>query len=117
MTMIKISTALVAPILVGLSLSNAEAHHSGAMYDRTKDVTLEGTVKEWQWTNPHSFLQVLDGKGVEWSIEGGAAVLMKRTGWERTSFKPGDKVIVVFHPLKSGDNGGTVTKVTNESDN
>ena len=96
-----------------------DAHHSGAMYDREKDVTLEGTVKEWQWTNPHVYLQLMvtDAKGVttEWSIEGGALTNMKRVGWERTAFNFGDVVSVLFHPLKSGAAGGTVIEATNKT--
>lgn len=120
MTRIKVSSAVVAAILMGLSVSKAQAHHSGAMYDPIKTVTMEGVVKDWQWTNPHSFLQVVvrdpGGKFVEWSCELGASVLLGRTGWQRTSFKPGDKVTVVVHPLKSGAFGGTVVKATNETD-
>jgi hypothetical protein len=120
MRAIKICNAVVATILVGLSVSNAQAHHSGSMYDPVKTVSLEGVVKDWQWTNPHSFLQVMardpNGKSVEWSCELGASVLLGRTGWKRTSFKPGDKVMVVVHPLKSGADGGTVVKATNETD-
>lgn len=105
-------------MLAVMPVMPARAHHSGLMYDREKDVTLEGTVKEWQWTNPHVYLQVMvtDSKGVavEWSIEGGALVNMKRAGWERTAFKPGDKVSVLFHPLKSGAAGGTVIDATNK---
>jgi Family of unknown function (DUF6152) len=109
-------------ILVSLLIITAlpvYAHHSGAIYDREKDVTIEGTVKEWQWTNPHVFLQVLvtDSKGVstEWSIEGGALTNMKRAGWERSGFNFGDKVTVIFHPLKSGAPGGTVIEATNKT--
>jgi hypothetical protein len=95
------------------------AHHSAAMYDHEKDVTIEGTVKEWQWSNPHVFLQVLvtDSEGVttEWSIEGGALTNMKRAGWERTAFNFGDTVSVVFHPLKSGAPGGTVITAINKT--
>src|SRR5439155_9732599 len=103
------------PISVALLVFVAgpvDAHHAGTIYDHEKDTTLEGTVKEWQWTNPHVFLQVLvtDGTEIttEWSIEGGALTNMKRAGWERTSFNTGDKVSVTFHPLKSGAPGGTV---------
>jgi len=110
-------------IAILLSLVSAvvpvHAHHSAAMYDHEKDVTVDGTVKEWQWTNPHVFLQVLvtDSKGVttEWSIEGGALTNMKRAGWERTAFNFGDKVTVVFHPLKSGAPGGTVITAINKT--
>jgi len=109
-------TIWAALLVVGMT--PASAHHSGAMYDREKDVTLDGVVKEWQWTNPHVYLQVLvtdkQGKTVEWSIEGGAMVNMKRAGWEKTAFGPGDEVSVVFHPLGSGAPGGTVIEATNK---
>ena len=110
--------AICAALLI-LAVVPAKAHHSGLMYDREKDVTLEGTVKEWQWTNPHTYLQLMvtDSRGVsvEWSIEGGALVNMKRSGWERTAFNFGDKVSVLFHPLKSGAPGGTVIEARNKT--
>ena len=108
--------AIIATVVLGVSANSAFAHHSSAMYDRTKEVTLSGVVKEFQWTNPHTWLQVVvsdkSGKTVEWSIEGGAVSLMKRAGWAREGLKPGDKVDVVFYQLKDGDNGGTVIQVT-----
>ena len=113
------SFATILAALLVLTAIPTYAHHSGAIYDREKDVTLEGTVKEWQWTNPHVFLQVMvtDSKGVatEWSFEGGALTNMKRAGWERTSFNFGDKVTILFHPLKSGAPGGTVIDATNKT--
>ena len=110
---------LVLAALPAFASLPLNAHHAGTIYDREKDVTLEGTVREWQWTNPHVFLQVLvtDSKSVttEWSIEGGALTNMKRTGWERTSFHYGDKVTITFHPLKSGAPGGTVIEAANKT--
>ncbi|HEU4679229.1 MAG TPA: DUF6152 family protein [Terrimicrobiaceae bacterium] len=92
------------------------AHHSFAMFDNQKDVTLEGTIKEFQWTNPHSWIQVMvkdpSGKEVEWSIEGGSPNSLSRNGWKRTSLKPGDKVVVVTHPLKDGSPGGSLVSVS-----
>ena len=93
----------------------ATAHHSFAMFDNTKEVTVVGTVKAFQWTNPHSWLQVVvtgtDGKDVEWSFEGGSPGILSRNGWKRTSVKPGDKVTVVFYPLKDGKPGGSFLEV------
>lgn len=92
------------------------AHHSFAMFDNQKDVTLEGTIKEFQWTNPHSWIQVMvkdeAGKEVEWSIEGGSPNSLRRNGWQRTSLKPGDKVVLVTHPLKDGSPGGSLVSVS-----
>ena len=96
--------------------SAASAHHSFAMFDNAKNTTLEGTIKEFQWTNPHSWIQIMvkdaSGKEVEWSIEGGSPNGLSRGGWKRTSLKPGDKATVVIHPLKDGTNGGSLVTVT-----
>ena len=102
-----VAVSLVAP---------AFAHHSFAMFDNQKDVTLEGTIKEFQWTNPHTWIQVMvkdaAGKEVEWSIEGGSPNSLSRNGWKRTSLKPGDKVVLVTHPLKDGSAGGSLVTVS-----
>ena len=92
------------------------AHHSFAMFDNEKELTLEGTIKEFQWTNPHTWTQVLvkdaSGKEVEWSIEGGSPNSLSRAGWKRTSIKPGDKATLVIHPLKNGSPGGSLMRIT-----
>lgn len=91
------------------------AHHSFAMFDTEKEMTLEGTIKEFQWTNPHTWTQVLvrdaSGKEVEWSIEGGSPNSLSRSGWKRTSIKPGDKATLVIHPLKNGEPGGSMVRI------
>ena len=84
-------------------------------FDNTKETTLNGTIKELQWTNPHIWIQVLvgdpAGKVIEWSIEGGSPNNLARKGWSRNSIKAGDKVAITIHPLKNGDNGGSLMKV------
>jgi hypothetical protein len=93
----------------------ASAHHSFAMFDRTKNVQLEGTVKDWQFTNPHSWLQLLvleNGNPVEYGIEGSSVNTLLRIGWGARSFKPGDKVSVVINPLRDGRKGGAFVKAT-----
>ena len=96
--------------------SSAGAHHSFAMFDLEKQQAVEGTVKEFQWTNPHCWLQVMvpDGTGgtKEWSFEMGAMGMLARTGWKSTTLKPNDKVTVVMNPLKSGAPSGRLLKVT-----
>ena len=97
--------------------ATASAHHSFAMFDQTKEVTLDGTLKELQWTNPHIWVQVIakdpaSGQDVEWSIEGGSPNGLSRRGWSRNMMKAGDKLTVVIHPLKNGDHGGSLTKLT-----
>jgi hypothetical protein len=96
--------------------ATASAHHSFAMFDQTKEVTLDGTLKELQWTNPHIWVQVMakdpaTGKVVEWSIEGGSPNGLSRRGWSRNMMKAGDKLTVIIHPLKNGDHGGSLTKL------
>jgi hypothetical protein len=94
----------------------AFAHHSGAMFDANKEVTLQGTVKDFQWTNPHSWIQLnvpaVDGKVTEWSIEWGGVSGLYKQGVRKTSLKPGDKVTVVVNPLKNGNAGGMARKIT-----
>ena len=97
--------------------SVASAHHSFAMFDQAKEVTLEGTVKELQWTNPHIWVQVMakdpaTGKEVEWSIEGGSPNNLARKGWSRNVMKAGDKISIVIHPLKNGEHGGSLMRAT-----
>ena len=87
------------------------AHHSFAMFDFSKEVTLSGTVKELQWNNPHCFIELLaqkeGGATEEWSIEMGSPLHLVRNGWKRTSVKPGDKITVVVHPLRDGTRGAS----------
>jgi hypothetical protein len=91
----------------------ASAHHSFAMFDHTKEVKLDGTVKSWQFTNPHSWLQLLvieDGNPVEYGIEGSSVNTLLRIGWGPHTFTPGDKVTVIINPLKDGRKGGAFVK-------
>jgi hypothetical protein len=93
----------------------ASAHHSYAMFDAHNLVTAEATVKEFQWTNPHSWLQVMivDNKGVaeEWSLELGSLVALHRWGWKPHSLNPGDKVKVSLNPLRDGSHGGRLMSI------
>ncbi|HTQ99849.1 MAG TPA: DUF6152 family protein [Candidatus Acidoferrum sp.] len=92
------------------------AHHSVSMFEREHTVTLHGEVKEFQWTNPHSWIQVLvkdaDGNVVEWSLEGGSPGIMGRNGWKRTSLQPGEEITVEIYPLKTGEAGGCFVEIT-----
>ena len=112
--MTRVSSAVAAAALL-LSSSVADAHHSFAMFDLGKDVTVEAVIKEVQFTNPHVWLQILvaDGKGgqTEWSIESGAPGMMLRSGWKPSTLKPGDKVTLTMHPLKNGSPGGSLVSV------
>ena len=92
------------------------AHHSFAPFDLARNVTLKGTIKEVQFTSPHVWLQVLvpgeKGEETEWSVEAGAPGMLLRTGWKPNSLKPGDAVVIVTHPAKSGAPTGSLVSVT-----
>jgi hypothetical protein len=92
------------------------AHHSFAMFDSGKQTSLQGTVKEFQWTNPHSFIELTtsnDSGGTDlWSIELNSPNNLKRQGWKSTSIKAGDKVTLMFNPLRDGSKGGLFISVT-----
>lgn len=107
-----------ALVLAGMAVAMsapAFAHHSFAMFDRDKNITMNGTVKEFEWTNPHVWIHVLvedQGKPVVWSFEMQAINANAALGWRADSVKPGDKVSVDFHPLKDGSRGGQLVAAT-----
>jgi hypothetical protein len=94
----------------GAAATGAAAHHSAAMFDFTKTRTLTGVVSEFAWSNPHGYLQLgvttASGRTQKWSIEFQSLVGMSRQGLKPSSFKPGDKVEVIIHPLRNGTTGG-----------
>jgi Family of unknown function (DUF6152) len=99
------------------SVQPAWSHHSFAMYEPTKTLTFKGTVKTFQWTNPHVILWVLvqpDGGGSaqEWSLETTSPGVLTRAGWTRQSLKAGDRVSVTLSPLRDGSHGGSLNSVT-----
>ncbi len=106
----------VGLLAAGVSFSTvAWAHHSFAGFDKSRKATVQGTVKQWQFTNPHSWLQLVaveGGRQVEYSIEGASVNTLVRRGWTRTTFKPGDKVIVSIYPSIDGKKGGALLSAT-----
>ena len=102
--------------IAGSVAAPALAHHSFAMFDREKSVTLTGVVKEFEWTNPHVWIHMMvpdqAGKPVEWSFEMQAIAQDMAGGWRSDSVKPGDKVSIDFHPLKDGTRGGQLVAAT-----
>ena len=100
--------ALVGAAAIMFTLQGL-AHHSGAMFDNTKSITLTGTVKTFQWTNPHCWIQILvpsEQGPTEWSIEMGSPSQLYRGGWKQVTVKPGDPITVVIHPMRDGTKGG-----------
>jgi hypothetical protein len=106
---------LVALALMGAGATPALAHHSFAMFDRDHPTPISGVVKDFQWTNPHVWIQVMvpDAKGVdqEWGIECTSVNFMRRQGWSHDSLRPGDKVRMLVFPLKDGSHGGQFNKL------
>jgi hypothetical protein len=102
-----------AMLAVGVT---AWAHHSGAGVDRTRTVTITGVVKDFRWTNPHSWidLEVSDAKGAPtiWSIEMNPPPYLVRSGWKSSTLKPGDKISVTLNPIRTGEPGGIFVSVT-----
>ena len=95
----------------------ASAHHSGAMYDSSKKDTLRGVVTDFEWTNPHAWLQVevvdpASKKTARWVFESLGTNQLTRAGWTRNSIKPGDQAVVVYNPLHDGDPGGRLVSVS-----
>ncbi len=104
-----------------LAADLASAHHSAAMFDAGKEITLTGTVKEFQWMSPHCWIQLLvpdaaqpDAAPAEWGIEMDNPVGLSRHGWKPGSLKPGDRVVVVAHPLRDGTSGAQVVSVSKD---
>jgi Family of unknown function (DUF6152) len=93
-------------ITILLAAGSALAHHSFAMFDQSKEVTVQGTVKEFRWTNPHVFIQLMvkndSGGEDEWSIEMTSPEHLVRVGWKPVTVKPGDKITLVIHPMRDG---------------
>jgi hypothetical protein len=106
-----------AAALVAVAMTSpAPAHHSAAMFDATKSIETKGVVKEFLWTNPHSFLVVTArnkaGKAIDYSFEANGPGYLTRNGWKREILKPGDTVTVISHPLRDGRPGGDLVEVT-----
>ena len=110
----RIPTLALAISLV--ALTPAHAHHSFAIFDQTKIATIEGTVKEVQWTNPHIWLQITvptaDGGTEEWGIEGGPLSQLKERGLKKDLLHAGDKVVVKANPLRNGERGGSLISIS-----
>jgi hypothetical protein len=105
--------AMIVAAMLGAS-GSALAHHSFAMFDNTQTVTVEGTVKEFQWTNPHAWIELMvetpDGVK-QYSIEAFNVRTLRVAGWKYDTLNPGDKITVVMNPLRNGAAGGSLVNV------
>ena len=107
----KIKAVCLAGIAFAMSAMPALAHHSFAMFDAEKTLTMQGTVKEFEWVNPHSWLRVMvndekTGKPLLWALELSSPGRLVTMGMRADSVKPGDAVSVTFHPMRDGSRGG-----------
>jgi hypothetical protein len=113
----KFRTLVVGALSLLLAAGAAVAHHSTAMFDMQHTVTLTGTVTQFDWTNPHTFIfmEVMNaaaGTSESWSVEGMSPNYLSRNGWTRHTLKPGDKIAMEVHLLKDGRKGGFCATVT-----
>jgi hypothetical protein len=108
---------LIASALVTAFVAPAFAHHSPAAFEAQKTVTLTGTIKEFRWQNPHTWIELFvpneKGEPVLWAVELTSPTYLVRAGWKSNTLKPGDKVTIVGRPLRSGEPGSAIfTSVT-----
>ena len=107
--------SLFVAIAVMACCSVAYAHHSFALFDRSRITTLSGTVREWKWANPHTWLTVVvrkaDGANEEWALVGSSPNMMSRWGWNAADIAVGDKVLVDIFPARDGKTIGALKTV------
>lgn len=108
--------AFVAALVTTALVPSAQAHHSRSMYNLATPVALVGTVRLFQWNNPHCYIQLTvagaNGAQQEYSVEMGAPLHLAGRGWTPRTLRPGDQVRVTIYPLRNGDPGGEMASVT-----
>jgi hypothetical protein len=106
----------VAALAAALIAAPVRAHHSTAMFDQAKVTYLTGTVKQFEWINPHVWLHLTitnaNGQEATWSFEGGSPVQLTQLGWKPENFHVGARVAIGFRPMKDGSRGGQIMNVT-----
>ena len=106
----RFAIAVLVIASMATTIPTANAHHSGVEFDTTKVVELSGTIKEFQFKNPHTWIQVVvpnsKGESVEWSLEWGSPNALGRDGYRPTTFPVGAKVTVRINPMKNGSPAG-----------
>lgn len=98
--------------------ATTQAHHSMAMFDQSQVKSLSGTVREFQWTNPHCYIQLMvrnaQGQDEEWSVEMAAPMYLYAKGWRPSSLKAGTRLNIKYYPLRNGGKGGMFSEATTE---
>ena len=112
--------ALLSALTMVAAATPAGAHHSGTMFDDKKEITVEGVVKEFQYTNPHSWLLVdvtsPDGTVTTWGFEAEGPTTLMQAKIRRSDFAPGTKITISGHPMKDGRPAAAWTKAVRGSD-
>ena len=106
----RFAIAVLVIASMATTIPTANAHHSGVEFDTTKVVELSGTIKEFQFKNPHTWIQVVvpnpKGESIEWSLEWGSPNALGRQGVRPSTFPPGAKITVRLHPMLNGAPAG-----------
>lgn len=102
---------------IGVAASGpAVAHHSFAMFDNDHQIKIAGTVSKFDWANPHIYIFLSGGEAGKqakpWTIEGASPGILNRNGWKFNMIKPGDKVILIVAPIRSGEAAGLLKEIT-----
>jgi hypothetical protein len=107
---------LAASAVVLSMAASVAAHHSPAAFDRTREVKLVGTVKEFRWQNPHTWIEILvpneRGEQVLWAVELTSPTYLVRAGWKSNTIKAGDKVTIVGNPVRTGEPSAIFVSLT-----
>lgn len=110
--MLSFAKSLAAPFWFASVV--ALAHHSGVMFDRDKEISVQGAVKEFVFVNPHVSILIsvanANGGSVDWSFEAASTQGMVRAGWRKSTLKPGDTVTLVGRPLRDGRPGAQLVR-------
>ena len=110
------ATSVALSLAVLAAAAPASAHHSFAMFDQSKRISISGTVKDFQYTNPHSWVIVMataaDGKQTEWGFESEGPSTLLRAGIKHSSINPGDKVTATAFPMRDGRPAGSLISIT-----
>ena len=111
-----LASSTIAALALVITSSIASAHHSFAMFDHDKQIKLEGTVTNFQWTNPHVYIAMdvpeEQGGKKAWTIEGANPGILNRVGWKFNMIKAGDEITVIVAPLRTGEPGALLKQVT-----
>src|SRR4051812_44188993 len=110
-----LKTLCLGAVCAAAVAAPALAHHSFAMFDNEKTVSLKGTVKEFEWSNPHAWLNMVvlnaSGQQEDWAFEMASPLQLTSHGWKKDTLKPGDQITIQAHPLKDGSHGGSYMSV------